>query len=389
MIIKTKSTKPRKKLNYGDGTIYYSESRKCFVGQVIIEIDENKVRKTAYGKTEKIVRDKLLEYRIQAKAGTLSKKDKTTFYQLAEKMIDEQFALNELSQTSYDRKRETLKAMNRLHDVEIQKLTEDDIKKFFISKISYSQSTIDKIYQLLKSVLNQACREKIISENPLLNLKKPKSKQEHVKVRALTLAEQQRLIEVLQNHDILYSEQMLLSMFTGMRMGEINALEVKDIDFDNLAIHVSKTVCRGLHGKTIVSNTTKTKAGMRTLYISQDVADFLRIIIGDKTEGQIFLSTTGKLITTNQVNYQYSKAIKKYDVIDNRINGKVDLHSLRHTYATRCIESGIPAKVLQHILGHTDIRITLDTYCDVFQKFSNENLALANEYMKSNNLAIS
>lgn len=69
--------------------------------------------------------------------------------------------------------------------------------------------------------------------------------------------------------------------------------------------------------------------------------------------------------------------------------GKVDLHSLRHTYATRCIESGMPAKVLQSVLGHTDISITLDTYCDVFKKYSNENISIADEYMSKNNLKIS
>ena len=68
--------------------------------------------------------------------------------------------------------------------------------------------------------------------------------------------------------------------------------------------------------------------------------------------------------------------------------GRVDLHSLRHTYATRCIESGMPAKVLQKLLGHTDINITLNVYCSVFEKFKNEHLAIADEYMKSNNLQI-
>ena len=59
------------------------------------------------------------------------------------------------------------------------------------------------------------------------------------------------------------------------------------------------------------------------------------------------------------------------------------LHSLRHTFATRCIEAGIQAKVLQHLLGHSDIRITLNTYCDAFESFQRENIAMADEYLAS------
>ena len=106
IFINTKSTKSKskcKKLDYGDGSIYYVESRKCYAGQITLDISGKKKRKTAYGKTERIVKNKLLEYRIQTKAGLFDEVDNTAIYEIAEKMIEEQFAPNEIKQTSYDR----------------------------------------------------------------------------------------------------------------------------------------------------------------------------------------------------------------------------------------------------------------------------------------------
>lgn len=70
-IMNTKGKKPKRKvkMDYGDGSIYFVKSRNCYAGQVYLEIDGEKIRKSVYGKTERIVKDKIRELQIQAKAG--------------------------------------------------------------------------------------------------------------------------------------------------------------------------------------------------------------------------------------------------------------------------------------------------------------------------------
>lgn len=390
MNAKDKKPKKKVKLDYGEGSIYYVKSRNRYAGQVNLMIEGQPERRTVYGKTEREVKNKLKELQVQAKAGNLEPKKKpqiVTIYDLAEKMIGDQLALNEIRQSSYDRKMATLKMLEGISDQLLVEVTEDDLIEYFKSVLNYSQSCVNKIYQLLGAVFLKAINKNIIEINPLRNIRRPKSKQRKIPVRALTVAEQGKLLNVLKTEDVHYSEIMLLSMFTGMRIGEVCALTAEDINFKDNTITVSKTVSRGEYGKTIVCD-TKTDAGMRTLHINHDVAEFLRTCIGEKDFGLLFKSSNNKLVTTNQVNYAYAKVLKDHNIVDNSVYGKVDLHSLRHTYATRCIEAGMPAKVLQQILGHTDISITLDVYCSVFKKYSDEHLAVADEYMKANNLEI-
>ncbi len=246
-----------------------------------------KSARAVYGKTERIVKDKIRELQIQAKAGAFKKVDKTTFYELAEKMIEEQA----------------------------------------------------------------------------------------------------RLLDVLNNNDINYSEIMLVSMFTGMRGGEICALNIEDIDFQNNCIIVSKTTSRGGDNSVIV-NETKTEAGMRKVLINNDLAAFLKECIGERTGSTLFVSSNNKLVTTQQVNYYFWNTLKQYDIQDKSLQGKLTFHSLRHTFATRCIESGVPPKVLQKILGHKDISVTMNVYCDVFEKFETAHLNAVDKYMKLNNIGL-
>lgn len=102
----------------------------------------------------------------------------------------------------------------------------------------------------------------------------------------------------------------------------------------------------------------------------------------------LFHTSTGTLIASNTTNTEFQRIMKKYNIKDTGVKGDISQHSLRHTYATRCIEGNMPPKVLQTLLGHADIRITLDTYSNVFESFQAENVAKVDNYLSDLGIAI-
>jgi len=369
----------------GEGTIFFNEKKGLFVGQVKTGIDENgkPKRKTVYGRTQAEVREKIAQVKFDVHTGSFVDESQITIYQLGRQLIEESYNLNYVKENTYRTNIDTLKRLKAIYNTPLQKATETQLKHFLFAEQDYSQSIIDKDYGMLKMIFREATKRKIIKANPMEDIKKPKSKLKKEKVRALTVDEQKRLIDVLVNEDVNYSRQMLLSMLTGMRMGEINALEVKDINFIFKTISVNKTVSRDKNSRAIINDTPKTDAGKRSVpMMSDDVAAILKDAIGERSSGIIF-KQNDKLITTNQVNSQYMRILKKYNILDTEVSGKVDLHSLRHTYATRAIEAGMTAIVLKKLLGHTDISVTLNTYCDAFEQFQSENTQLVNNYLNA------
>lgn len=387
MSVNTKK-RPTKKAN-GEGTIYFNESKSTWVGQIVLgsKEDGNPNRITRYGKTKKIVREKLKQAELEYHTGCLVDRSKITIKMLLEQYLKEKYDFNMIKESTYARNLDTLKYLNEIANIPIQQINVMQIKNYLASLVDkYSQSSIAKQYQLLKKAFYLAKKKKIITEDffeDKEDLRMPKSKQKNEKVRALTTDEQKRLMDVLFEHpEYNYRNQMLLSLLRGMRMGEINALEVKDINFVFNVITIDKTVGRGKGYSAIINNQPKTLAGERKIHFSDVIKEILIESIGDKKEGLVF-TTNGKIIRTTNVNQQFNLILQRYNIIDPNEKGKVTLHSLRHTYATRCIESGMPVKVLQEILGHKDISVTLNTYCDVFAKFEKEHLYNADNYIES------
>ena len=183
-----------------------------------------------------------------------------------------------------------------------------------------------------------------------------------------------------------------------MRIGEILALTKNDIDFENNLIIINKTISKDKNGNNIIGKTTKTYESTRTIPITMQIKAVLLDAITNyipNNYGLLFVLPNGKIIDHATINSQLKRIcknlniktkpckIKSHGKLIDGTTSNVNTHMLRHTYATRCIESGMQPVVLSRLLGHKNISITLNTYTNVFNQFKQNALDQYEKYMQN------
>lgn len=230
---------------------------------------------------------------------------------------------------------------------------------------NYAGSTMYQTRICMSNMFLSAVENGIIQSSPVTKSVKCPKKAETTP-RVLTLDEQIKFIESSKstsNH-----RQYMLILQTGMRAGEIIGLKWEDIDFDNRTISINRTMeYRYSVGKYEIGE-PKSESSYRKIPMTQIAYDILKSLENDKKTRKVvsmefkdFVFINRKGIPTK--NSTYDSCLWK--ISEKSGIEKLSMHSLRHTFATRCIEAGMRPKTLQKILGHSNISITMNLYVHV------------------------
>lgn len=239
-------------------------------------------------------------------------------------------------------------------------------------KEKFEPSTVNAIIVQLKTILNDAVAEEILSKSPatgikLLKVEKKATESYH---RALT-EEEQKLFMKEAKKEWLY-ELLALLLCTGMRIGEATALTWNDIDYKNNVIHITKTISRTEKGEYTIG-TPKSNSSIRDIPMTQTIKEILweqkqkqDMVHGKivKISGVVFENLYGGMVFNASVNTAIANTLKRINK-EKEIIPHFSAHALRDTFATRYIEQGGSPQVLKTILGHSSLAITMDLYSHV------------------------
>ncbi len=243
-------------------------------------------------------------------------------------------------------------------NVPLSEMTDAAVKEKLFQKRGGSNAMSDSLLKSIYCILNQAL--KFASENysvAMPSLKKSVFADKKKPVQALSIKEQIKLFTVLWHDMDIFKLAVFLCLHTGLRLGELCALKWADIDLANRILTVDRTVQRlpveGHGHKTILwEGEPKSGCSRRDIPLSEELAGLLIQF----QNGKEYIFGGDRPLEPRTMQNHFKKILGEAGLPDK------NFHMLRHTFATNCVEGNVDVKSLSELLGHSDVRITLNRY---------------------------
>ena len=245
---------------------------------------------------------------------------------------------------------------------DVNSIEEAEVQQFVFEKLEQglSQKSIKDVLIVLKMVMKFGAKNKWIQYTPF-DIQYP-TVRENQSIEVLTRTHQRKVMNYIQEHFTFRNLGVYICLCSGMRIGEICALTWEDIDTDNGIINIRKTIQRiyiiedGKRRTELLLDTPKTKNSIREVPMSRDLLRMLKPF--KKIVNPLFFVLTNDAKPTEPRTYRsyYKNLMKQLEIPE------IKFHGLRHSFATRCIESKCDYKTVSVLLGHSNISTTLNLY---------------------------
>lgn len=369
--------KQKKTRQYGEGSIYQRKD-----GRWVAKYKSEEMLKPCvlYGKTETEVKRKLREFKKEAALGVVERK-RMRFAPYAERWFYT-FKQHSVESSTFDRYESIY--LNHIKPVfgskQLSAIRGIEIQKLLISKSDeFSYNLVKKMRLIFAEIFDYARSEGDIAKNPMRNVKMPKKalfkpEREIVSLEDAEVREIERVAELTYLNGtplITHANALVFLIHTGLRCGELQALEWSDIDFQNKTVTINKSLAtvydRNKEGerqhKTLrQTKDTKTVSGNRVIPLNAKAIAALRNLkkiyrdLGVKSPN-VLVSRNGVVLRNDHLRRTLHRVLK-YTTIAKRVT----IHQLRHTFATRTLKAGVPITVVSKWLGHSNVSVTYSTY---------------------------
>ena len=352
----------------GEGGITRHKKSGLYMARYTVQTPTGPKRKTLYGKTRREVDEKLTAAKADRDSGLLFDADSLMVARYLEGWLADSVR-DTVKATTY----ETYERLMRLHlipalgRVKLKNLTPAHVRGLYREKLDsgLSPTSVQRVHALLHKALKQAVNDGLVARNVTQAVKAPRQQRKEIP----TLNQEQARVFLEAAKGDRLEALYLLAIHTGLRQGELLGLKWVDVDLDRRTLQVRRILSAAKNGPNFTTPKNNQGRSVRlTVQAVQAVRDHRKRQVEERLKHDGFWQDHGLVFTTlvgtplnrhNVFSRSFKPLLRRAELPD------MPFHALRHSFATLMLAGGEHPKVVQEMMGHSGIRVTMDFYSHV------------------------